>query len=79
MLTVGERHLEAVLSSDALALPLRDLLEVSLAFFFELSEDVHHQLIVFLVSEGASCFALDLWQDVNGALHAGDRQSARHK
>ena len=78
MLSVLEGCFEAVLARHSLALEHCDGFVPLLADVFKFSVHVGHQLVLLLLSQSASGFALDFWEGVHGPLHAVDLERARY-
>ena len=63
---------------DTFAFEHGNVLESALSNLFKLSVNIGQKLVLLVLSQSASCLALDFGDCVDRALHAIDLQGTRH-
>ncbi len=63
---------------DSLTFEHGNVLESALSNLFKLRVDIGQKFVLLVLSQSASCLALDFGDGVDGALHTVDLQGTRH-
>ena len=76
VLSMLNRHLKGIFTSDRLAHPLSNGLVFAFSNVIELHKYVHHELVLLLLGHGRPSLSLGLWEGIDLSLHPVDLQSA---